>query len=65
MYNFTYSKPVVPNPGYMRNLKGVRQFKIFVDNVLKWLITTHQGVHEFYFFMLGGTRAEKGWEPLL
>ena len=25
----------------------------------------HKGVREFYFFLLGGTRTEKGWESLL
>ena len=38
---------------------------IFIENVLKCLLTFHQGVREFYFFMLGGIRVEKGWDPLL
>ena len=32
---------------------------------MKPLNNTHKGVDEFYFFLLGGTQAEKGWKPLL
>ena len=41
-------------PGVREKSQGVRQFEVFVENVLKMP----------YHNLLGGTRAEKGWEPL-
>ena len=40
-----------------------RQLKLYTnENVFPQLT---MGVREFLFFMFGGTRAEKGWEPLI
>ena len=68
MIIFTYSsgsKPGVRTPPGVRDKSlGVRQIRILIENVLKCLITIHLGVCEFSFFMLGGTRSEKGLEPL-
>ena len=52
-------------PGVREKYQGVRQFRILIENVLKCLIKIHYGVREFSFFVLGGTRSEKGWEPLM
>ena len=52
-------------PGVREKYQGVRQFRILIENVLKCLIKIHYGVREFPFFVLGGTRSEKGWEPLM
>ena len=32
---------------------------------MKQLTNAHNGVRRFDFFLLGGTRTEKGWEPLV
>ena len=37
----------------------MHQFKVFIENVLKYLLTTNKGVRKFSFFMIGGTLAEK------
>ena len=56
--------------GYVRNLKGApdfRQFKIYTkilfnENAIKSLLKNLQGGTKIFFFLLGGTRPEKGWE---
>ena len=68
---FLHYRAAFPNLGYaypqayVKNLKGYTSSRITPRFSMKQLNIARKGVREFYFFLLGGTQAEKGWEPLL
>ena len=59
-----YTRAAVPNLGYMKYLKWFASSRITLRFSMKQLTSAHQWVCEFYFFLHGSTRTEKGWEPL-
>ena len=64
-FGTVWFRAVVPNLGYVKYLKGYASSRIAIKFSMKQLTNTHKGVRGFHYFLNGGTRTEKGWEPLV